>query len=101
LLTIAAGLGLPLHHMDVKMVFLYGDLDEEIYVKQPEGYIVPGQEDLVLLLPKLLYELKQAPNIWFKIIIKQFVKLSYHKCESDHRIWVKFGPDRKHTYIIL
>src|SRR5271154_7031662 len=65
LLAIAAGLGLRLHHMDVKTAFLYGDLDEEIYVEQPEGYVVPGQEDLVLLLTKSLYGLKQAPNVWF------------------------------------
>jgi len=101
LLAIAAGLGLRLHHMDVKTAFLYGDLDEEIYVEQPEGYVVPGQEDLVLLLTKSLYGLKQAPNVWFRTITREFVKLGYRKCESDHGIWVKFGPDGKRTYIIL
>jgi hypothetical protein len=58
LLAIAAGLGLRVHHMDVKTAFLYGDLDEEIYVEQPEGYVIPSQEDLVLLLTKSLYGLK-------------------------------------------
>jgi hypothetical protein len=101
LLAIAARLGLRVHHMDVKTAFLYGDLDEEIYVEQPEGYIIPGQEDLVLLLSKSLYGLKQAPNVWFRTITGEFVKLGYHKCESDHGIWVKFGPDGKRTYIIL
>ena len=86
LLAIAAGLGLPVHHMDVQMAFLYGDLDEEIYVEQPEGYVIPSQEDLVLLLTKSLYGLKQAPNIWFKTITNEFIKLDYHKCESDHGI---------------
>src|SRR5438046_10719372 len=84
LLAIAAGLGLRVHHMDVKTAFLYGDLDEEIYVEQPEGYVIPGQEDLVLLLLKSLYGLKQAPNVWFKTITGEFVKLGYCKCESDH-----------------
>ena len=101
LLAIAAGLGLRVHHMDVKTAFLYGDLDEEIYVEQPEGYVIPGQEDLILLLIKSLYGLKQAPNVWFKTITSEFVKLGYGKCESDHGIWVKFGPDGKRTFIIL
>src|SRR5271170_161840 len=74
LLAIAAGLGLWLHHMDVKMAFLYGDLDKEIYVEQPEGYVVPGQEDLILLLTKSLYGLKQAPNVWFRTITREFVQ---------------------------
>jgi hypothetical protein len=101
LLAIAAGLGLRVHHMDVKTAFLYGYLDEEIYVEQPEGYVIPGQEDLVLLLLKSLYGLKQAPNVWFKTITSEFVKLGYCKCESDHGIWIKFGPDGKRTFIIL
>ena len=63
LFAIAAGLGLRVHHMDVKTAFLYGDVNEEIYVEQPERYVTPGQEDLVLLLTKSLYGLKQAPNI--------------------------------------
>lgn len=95
LFAIAVGLGLRVHHMDVKTAFLYGTLDEEIYVEQPEGYVVPGQEDLVLILTKSLYGLKHAPNIWFKTITSEFVKLGYRKCESDHGIWVKFGPDGK------
>ena len=86
MLTIAAGLGLRFHHMDAKTAFLYGDLDEEIYVEQPEAYVIASQQDLVLLLTKSLYGLKQAPNVWFKTITRKFVKLSYRKCESDHRI---------------
>jgi hypothetical protein len=101
LLAIAAGLGLRLHRMDVKMVFLYRDLDEEIYVEQPEGYVIPGQEDLVLLLTKSLYGLKKARNVWFRTITSELVKLGHCKCESDHGIWVKLGPDGKRTYIIL
>ena len=97
LLAIAVGLGLRVHHTDVKTVFCYGDLDEEIYVEQPEGYAIPGQEDLVLLLTKSLYGLKKAPNVWFRTITSEFVKLGYRKCESDHGIWVKLGPDGKCT----
>jgi hypothetical protein len=49
--------------MDIKIAFLYGDLDEEIYVEQPKGYVIPSQEDLILLLTKSLYRLKPALNV--------------------------------------
>jgi hypothetical protein len=46
--------------MDVKLAFLNGDLQEEVYVKQPEGFIVAGKEHKVLKLKKALYRLHQA-----------------------------------------
>ena len=60
LIAIAAIHNLEIHQMDVKTAFLNGDLDEEIYMEQPEGFIVPGQEKKVWLV-KSLYRLKQAP----------------------------------------
>ena len=50
--------------MDVKTAFLNGDLDEEIYMNQPEGFIVSRQEQKVCKLIKSLYGLKQAPKQW-------------------------------------
>ena len=61
LIAIAAIHNLEIHQMDVKTTFLNGDLDEEIYMEQPEGFIVPGQEKKVCWLVKSLYGLKQAP----------------------------------------
>ena len=51
------------HHMDVKSVFLHGDLEEEIYMKKPEGFI--DDLSLVCRLRKSLYGLKQAPRAWY------------------------------------
>ncbi|GKD26216.1 zinc finger, CCHC-type containing protein [Tanacetum coccineum] len=53
---------LVIHQMDVKTTFLNGDLDEEVYVKQPEGFVMPGNERKVCKLVKSLYGLKQAPK---------------------------------------
>ena len=62
LLALAASYGLHLHQMDVKTAFIYGELEEEIYMEQPDGFIVPGEENKVCRLIKLLYGLKQAPK---------------------------------------
>jgi hypothetical protein len=62
LLALAAQEGWQVHHMDVKSAFLNGDLKEEVYVRQPAGFIVAGQEGKVLRLRKVLYGLRQAPR---------------------------------------
>jgi hypothetical protein len=50
--------------MDVKSVFLNGDLKEEVYVHQPPGFAISDKEDKVLRLCKALYGLRQAPRAW-------------------------------------
>jgi hypothetical protein len=62
LLALAADEGWQVHHMDVKTTFLNGDLQEEVYVQQPLGFIQPGQEHKILKLSKSLYGLHQAPR---------------------------------------
>jgi hypothetical protein len=64
LLALATSHGLHIHQMDVKTAFLYGGLDEEIYMEQQAGYKIPGQENKVCRLIKCLYGLKQAPKQW-------------------------------------
>ena len=51
-----------IHQMDVKTTFLNGVLEKEIYMDQPEGFVVPGQEHKVCKLERSLYGLKQAPK---------------------------------------
>ncbi|GJS06781.1 zinc finger, CCHC-type containing protein [Tanacetum coccineum] len=64
LLALAAINNLVIHQMDVKTSFLNGDLDEEVYMRQPEGFIMPGNEHKVCKLVKSVYGLKQAPKQW-------------------------------------
>jgi len=61
-LALAAQEGWPVHHMDMKSAFLNGDLKEEVYVRQPPGFAVAGEEDKVYRLRKALYGLRQAPR---------------------------------------
>lgn len=62
LLAIAAQKGWKVYQLDVKSAFLNGFLQEEIYIEQPEGFVIQGHEDKVYLLKKALYGLKQAPR---------------------------------------
>ena len=62
LLSLAASHGLLVHQMDVKTTFVNGELEEEIYIDQSDGFVANGQEGKVCKLLKSLYGLKQAPN---------------------------------------
>lgn len=64
ILSFVAAHDLDMSKLDIKTAFLYGELDEEIYFQQPEGYVVEGKEDLVCRLNKCLYGLKQASRVW-------------------------------------
>ena len=58
LFALTAAMDLELFQMDVKTAFLHGDLDEELYMRQPEGYVIPGKEKQVCKLKRSLYGLK-------------------------------------------
>jgi hypothetical protein len=62
LLSLAISHGLLVHQMDVKTTFLNGELEEKIYMIQPDGFIIKGKEGKVCKLLKSLYGLKQAPK---------------------------------------
>lgn len=63
-IALACKKGLKLHQMDVTTAFLNGNLEEEIYMKQPEGFVADGQEHLVCRLKRSLYGLKQSSRCW-------------------------------------
>jgi hypothetical protein len=66
LLSVIAAFDFEIEQMDVKTTFLDGDLEEEIFMKQPEGYVVKGKKELVCKLKKSLYGLKQSPRMWYQ-----------------------------------
>ena len=89
LIAIAAVYKLEIHQMDVKTAFLNGDLEEEIYLEQPEGFIVPGQEQKVCRLIKSLYGLKQAPKQWHAKFDKVMLSNGFKLNECDKCVYVK------------
>jgi hypothetical protein len=62
-LGIVAAENLHLKQLDVKTTFLHGDLEEDIYMQQLEGFAIQGKENQVCKLKKSLYDLKQAPSL--------------------------------------
>ena len=66
LLSLVVAFDLEVEQMDVKTTFLHGDLDEYIYMKQPEGFIVKDTKELVCKIKKSLYGLKQSPRMWYQ-----------------------------------
>ncbi|KAK1417487.1 hypothetical protein QVD17_26616 [Tagetes erecta] len=98
ILSIVAAEGLHLEQLDVKTAFLHGNLDEEIYMAQPEGFQVAGKENLVCKLKRSLYGLKQAPRQWYLKFDDFMVRTGYKRCETDHCCYQKRF---KGSYIIL
>jgi hypothetical protein len=98
-LGLAANMNLEIEQLDVKMAFLYGDLEEEIYMEQLEGFPTKGNEHLVCQLKKSLYGLKQAPRQWYKKFDSFMVEHGYDKTTSDHCVFVKKFSDGE--FIIL
>ena len=88
-LAIANQLDLELHQMDVQTAFLNGELEEEIYMLQPEGYKEKGKENFVCKLNKSIYGLKQASRCWFKTMDAYMKNNDYEQCQADSCLYVK------------
>ena len=74
--------------LNIWNAFLYGKLDEEIYMEQPEGFKVKGQENEVLCLCHALYSLKQAALAWRKELAKSIKGLGFKCLSSDAGLFV-------------
>lgn len=80
--------------MDVKTTFLHGDLEEEIYMKQPEGFAAKGKKELVCKLKKSLYGLKQSPRMWYQKFDTFIRRLGFTRSKVDHCVYFKLIGDR-------
>ena len=87
ILALIAVHDLEVLQLDVKTAFLHGRLDEEIYMRQPEGYVAPGLEKYVCRLVKSLYGLKQAPRAWNIELNDAIVGYGLIRSEEDQCVY--------------
>ncbi|CAL0304779.1 unnamed protein product [Lupinus luteus] len=101
LLAFVALFDLELEQLDVKTAFLHGELEEEIYMEQPEGFIVPDKEHLVCRLKKSLYGLKQAPRQWYMRFDSFMIGQGYCRSQFDDCIYFQKFPNESFIYLLL
>jgi len=75
--------------MDVKCSFLNGFIEEEMYVKQPPGFVDPTHPDFVFKLDKTLYGLKQAPRAWYERLSTFLISNDFIKEKIDTTLFIK------------
>nr|CAD40418.3 OSJNBa0065J03.14 [Oryza sativa Japonica Group] len=89
LLAIAAHLGSSVHHMNVKSAFLNGELEEEVYVAQPLGFIDDKHPHQVLRLNRALYGLRQAPRAWNAKLDVSLHELGFTRGITEHAVYTR------------
>jgi hypothetical protein len=89
LMSLAVTLDLDIEQMDVKIVFLHGDLEEEIYMRQPEGFVVKGKQELVCKIKRSIYGLKQSPRMWYHNFYTYILSLGFVRSKVDHYIYLR------------
>ena len=87
--------------LDVKSAFLHGELEEQVYVEQPPGYVQQGMEEKVLRLNKALYGLKQAPRAWYSRIDAYLTNQGFQKCPYEHTLYVKNRRWEENSYCMF
>jgi hypothetical protein len=87
--ALVAHYDLELYQMDVKTVFLNGDLQESLYVAQLEGFAIEGKEHMGYRLKKSIYELKQASRQWYLKFDEVIKKFGFVKNQVDNCVYIK------------
>jgi len=88
ILALATLEDMEIHQMDMKTTFLNGELEEEIYMEQPQGFMHQGGEHLVCKLHKSLYGLEQPPRAWNQKLDTFFKSVEFMKSEADPSVYV-------------
>nr|GEV79217.1 hypothetical protein [Tanacetum cinerariifolium] len=88
-LAYAAHMNMVIYQMDVKTAFLNGNMREEVYVSQPNGFVDPDNPNHVYKLKKALYELKQAPCAWYYMLSSFLISQDFSKGLVDHTLFIR------------
>ena len=99
--ALVAQRGWSIYQLNVKSAFLYGDLNEEVFVEQPCGYVQKGHEQKVYKLKNAFYGLKQALHAWYSRIEAYFMKGGFEKCDYEHTLFIQRGKEAKVLIVSL
>jgi hypothetical protein len=86
--------------MDMKTAFCNGELEKEIYMEQPEGFVHQGSEHLVCKLHKSLYGLKQSPRAWNQKLDAFLKNIEFMRSEADFSVYVAQVGDVKFFIVV-
>jgi len=86
---LATSNGWEIHHLDVKTAFLHGELKEDVYVSQPEGFEKKGEEQKVFKLSKALYGFRHDPRAWNTKLDQILKSLKFTKCSKESGVYHK------------
>jgi hypothetical protein len=89
MISLAASMGWILHQMDVKITFLNGVIEEEVYIDKPQGFEVHPKETHVCRLKKVLYGLMQDPRAWYARIDSYLTRLGFSKSHAHPNLYYK------------
>ncbi|GJV88696.1 ribonuclease H-like domain-containing protein [Tanacetum coccineum] len=96
-LAFASYMGFTVYQMDVKSAFLYGTIEEEVYVHQPPGFVDPAHPNKVCKVIKALYGLHQAPRAWYETLSSFLMENGFRRGTIDKTLFIK----RKKSDIML
>ena len=99
IMALASMMKWDIHQMDVKMTFLNGMIEEEVYIEQPQGFEVENRVTHVCKLKKTLYGLKQAPRSWYGRIDSFLISMEFTKIKVGPNIYLKVMDDE--PFILL
>nr|GFA92024.1 hypothetical protein [Tanacetum cinerariifolium] len=88
-LAYASFMGFLVYQMDVKSVFLYGTIEEEVYVCQPPGFEDPEYPDKVYKVVNALYGLHQAPRAWYETLATYLLENGFQRGTTDQTLFIK------------
>jgi hypothetical protein len=89
ILAYACSKKIKVYHMVVKSSFLNGELEEEVYIEHPEGFLLSEKEDYVCILKKAPYGLKQAPRAWYSRLDRCIQQQGFRKGNVHINIYIK------------
>ena len=98
--SLVTSLRWPLSQLDVKNMFLHGNLGEEVYMEQPPRFVAQGKKGQVCRLRKALYGLKQSLRAWFGNFNDVIQRFRMHRCKSDHSVFSRMTK-RGRTLLIV